>query len=180
MIRIFRRKDIVGQVAFERQKVYIGPLRARPTFRDFARETIENAVQKLFDAVSRDKQLRAHLHLQGSITFENHTNLGDNVDDMSASVEQLALVRDGTNTTPAPKRAQKAKRGKSGLADQFCVYRRSYGQNTPALAIEYKAPRKLTREEVVTGLRGEIQPARDIISQHGDGVLIQMQALHRC
>ncbi|KAI0388181.1 hypothetical protein F5Y17DRAFT_464036 [Xylariaceae sp. FL0594] len=68
---------------------------------------------------------------------------------MSASVEQLALVRDGTNTTSAPKRAQKANRGKSGLADQFCVYRRSYGQNTPALAIEYKAPRKLTREEVV-------------------------------
>ncbi|KAI0388515.1 hypothetical protein F5Y17DRAFT_452467 [Xylariaceae sp. FL0594] len=91
---------------------------------------MENAVQKLFDAASKDEQLRARLHLQGSITFENHTNLGDNVDDIAASVEQLALVRDGTNTTTqAPKRAQKAKRGKSGPADQFCIYRRSDGQN---------------------------------------------------
>ncbi|KAI0868385.1 hypothetical protein GGS24DRAFT_482524 [Hypoxylon argillaceum] len=56
------------------------------------------------------------------------------------------------------------------LADQFCVYRRrTDGRSVPALAILYKAPHKLTRDEVVTGLKGEIQPEREVINVHGQG-----------
>ncbi|KAI0095725.1 hypothetical protein GGR51DRAFT_544705 [Nemania sp. FL0031] len=73
-------------------------------------------------------------------------------------------------TTPAPKRSRRrAGRGKKGPADQFCIYRRSDGRNVPALAIEYKAPHKLTRDEVVSGLGGEIQPERDVINKDGKG-----------
>ncbi|KAI0388424.1 hypothetical protein F5Y17DRAFT_210611 [Xylariaceae sp. FL0594] len=74
-------------------------------------------------------------------------------------------------TTPAPKQARarrKARRDKKGPADQFCVYRRSDGRNVPALAIEYKGPHKLTRDEVVADLRGEIQPERDVINENGN------------
>ncbi|KAI1325805.1 hypothetical protein F5Y16DRAFT_376790 [Xylariaceae sp. FL0255] len=154
------------------------PITSETDLRHFARETVENAVQKLCDAAFEDSQLRARLDVQGSITFENHTNLGDNIKDISASIEQLAITQNNISTaTPAPRRSRKAKRGKSGPADQFCVYRKSNGQNIPALAIEYKAPHKLTRDEVVAGLRGEIQPARDVINQDGEGFAFASRAL---
>ncbi|CEI70932.1 unnamed protein product [Fusarium venenatum] len=43
-------------------------------------------------------------------------------------------------------------------ADQFYISRTSAGQRFPAVAIEYKAPHKLSRDEIITGLVGEIQP----------------------
>ncbi|GKU14114.1 unnamed protein product, partial [Fusarium langsethiae] len=52
---------------------------------------------------------------------------------------------------------------------QFCIYRTSDDKNIPAVAIEYKAPHKLRRDEIVTGLVSEIQPDRDVINQEGEG-----------
>ena len=37
------------------------------------------------------------------------------------------------------------------------------GANIPAMTIEYKAPHKLSQDEIVTGLASEIQPERDVI-----------------
>ncbi|KAI0163885.1 hypothetical protein GGR57DRAFT_451743, partial [Xylariaceae sp. FL1272] len=122
----------------------IEPIASENDLRHFARDTVEIAVQKLVGAAYRDDQLRAALNIQGSVTFESHTNLG------------------GASVDASRNRAtRKTRRGKSGPADQFCVYRKSDGRNVPALAIEYKAPHKLTRDEVVAGLLGEIQPERD-------------------
>ncbi|CAG1960520.1 unnamed protein product [Fusarium graminearum] len=53
-------------------------------------------------------------------------------------------------------------RGKGNRGDQFCIYRTSDDQNVPVVAIEYKAPHKLRRGEIVTGLVSEIQPDRDV------------------
>ncbi|KAJ3563943.1 hypothetical protein NPX13_g8018 [Xylaria arbuscula] len=57
--------------------------------RHFERDTVENAVQKLVDEAYNDEQLRARLGIQGSVTFESHTNLGDTVDAVSHSIEQM-------------------------------------------------------------------------------------------
>ncbi|KAI0399051.1 hypothetical protein F4802DRAFT_612840 [Xylaria palmicola] len=124
------------------------------------------------------RRRRPDPHDQGSVTFESHTNLGDAVVAVSESVEQMTMAEDGGTdaTTPAPKRSRPEARrkagvgtGKKGPADQFSVYRTSNRQNVSALAIEYKAPHKLTRDEVVTGLRGEIQPEHDVINKDGEG-----------
>ncbi len=154
----------------------IRPITCETGLRHFERDTVENAVQKLVDEAYNDEQLRVRLGIQGFVTFESHTNLGATIDAVSESVEGMAIAENnGTDaTTPAPKRPRpmahlKAKRGKSGPADQFCIYRRSDGRNVPALAIEYKAPHKLTRDEVVAGLTGEIQPKRDVINKDGEG-----------
>ncbi|KAI3572124.1 hypothetical protein IWW34DRAFT_584094, partial [Fusarium oxysporum f. sp. albedinis] len=40
------------------------------------RDVVENAVQKLVDATYADLTLRNHLDLNGTLTFESHTNLG--------------------------------------------------------------------------------------------------------
>ncbi|KAI0525812.1 hypothetical protein F5B22DRAFT_587847 [Xylaria bambusicola] len=152
----------------------IRPIASEMGLRHFERDTVENAVQKLVDEAYNDEQLRARLGILGSVTFESHTNLGDTVDAVSHSIEQMTMTEDvkvgADATTPAPKRARRrAGRGRKGPADQFCIYRRSDGRNVPALAIEYKAPHKLTRDEVVAGLREEIQPGRDVINQDGKG-----------
>ena len=43
--------------------------------RDFEREVVENAAQKLVDRAYTDPMLRNNFGLQGTVTFESHTNL---------------------------------------------------------------------------------------------------------
>ncbi|KAJ2971135.1 hypothetical protein NUW58_g9502 [Xylaria curta] len=135
-----------------------------------ARETVEKAVQKLVNKVHSNEQLRTRLGVQGPVTFESHTNFRNTVD---AVPEQMTIAENvgtaATTPAPKPKARRKAGRGKMGPADQVCIYRRFDGQNVPALAIEYKAPHKLTRDEVITGLREEIQPERDVINKDDEG-----------
>ncbi|KAI0388206.1 hypothetical protein F5Y17DRAFT_463959 [Xylariaceae sp. FL0594] len=141
----------------------ISPIPSEIDLRHFERDTVEEAVRRLVNEAYNYELLRVHLGILGSVTFESHTNLGDTVDAISQSVEQMTMAENtaaNATTTPAPKQARarrKARRDKKGPADQFCVYRRSDGRNVPALAIEYKGPHKLTRDEVVADLRGEIQ-----------------------
>ncbi|KAK4137285.1 hypothetical protein BT67DRAFT_372712, partial [Trichocladium antarcticum] len=59
-------------------------------------------------------------------------------------------------------------KGKDHRADRFCIDRRSDGANIPATAIEYKAPYRLSWEELATGLVSEIQPEPDVIDRNGD------------
>ncbi|KAI0436899.1 hypothetical protein F4803DRAFT_556560 [Xylaria telfairii] len=117
----------------------IHPISSETGLRYFERDTAENAIQRLVDEAHNDKQLRVRLSTQGSVTFESYTSRAGKVDAVSESV------------------------------DQSCIYRRSDGQNVPAPSIEYKAPHKLTRDEVVSGLREEIQPERDVINKGGKG-----------
>jgi hypothetical protein len=45
------------------------------------------------------------------------------------------------------------------------------------MAIEYKAPYKLSQDEIVTGLSSEIQPERDVVNKDGDGFAFAAKAL---
>ncbi len=185
----------------------INPISSEIGLRHFERDTIENAVQKLVDQAYADSKLRASLGLRGSVTFESHTNLGDAasiVSDISESIEHMSIVRDSpeevehmsivrdspeeaTTTMPGSRRQQlgpkarpkpgKKDKGKGNLADQFCIYRTSEGENIPALAIEYKAPHKLTRDDIVSGLESEIQPERDIIHKESEGFALASRSL---
>ncbi|ESZ89591.1 metalloprotease m41 ftsh [Sclerotinia borealis F-4128] len=55
-----------------------------------------------------------------------------------------------------------------GSADQFCIYNRADGKRAPVVLIEYKAPHKLPLADIVTGLKGVIQPATEIINKESD------------
>ncbi|KAM4065625.1 hypothetical protein HRG_010646 [Hirsutella rhossiliensis] len=140
------------------------PIRSELGLRDFERDVVENAVQKLVEGAHKDPLLRQSLGLAGTITFESHTNLASVEDGLSEPLQDLppgsALV------TPRPSRGpRRLARGKGGQADQFCIYRTGDGVEVPALAIEYKAPHKLTVDELITGLELEIQLDRDVINQ---------------
>ncbi|ROT39292.1 hypothetical protein SODALDRAFT_339678 [Sodiomyces alkalinus F11] len=164
---------------------FLTPISSELGLRDFERDVVEHAVQRLMERTHQDPLLRRHLRLQGTVTFESHTNPG--VDDISTSLEEMSLGQDGVNpntsasaAAPRPSAATRGRRrvrGKGNRADQFCIYRTSDGRNVPALAIEYKAPHKLSVDELATGLESEIQPDRDVINQDGEGFVFSAKAL---
>ncbi|KAF3768287.1 hypothetical protein M406DRAFT_272859, partial [Cryphonectria parasitica EP155] len=131
-----------------------------------------------------DPLLQSSLGLQGTVTFESHTNLGTPDDDpISEPMGQMSLGtgRAGASASapkpPAAPKARRRARGKGNLADQFCIYRTLDATDIPVLAIEYKAPHKLSVDEVVTGLGSEIQPERDVINKNGQGFAFTARAL---
>ncbi|KAF6782060.1 hypothetical protein CSOJ01_16035, partial [Colletotrichum sojae] len=133
----------------------LSPISSEIGLRNFERDTVENTVQKLIDEAYKNPRLRDDLGLQGTVTFESHTNLGETDDSLSEHLDRMSIERDDTgqpasaSTSPSRKPRRRA-RGKGNRADQFCIYRTSDGRNIPALAIEYKTPHKLGRNEVIT------------------------------
>jgi hypothetical protein len=178
-----------SQHQLEYVRSLLRPISSEIGLRDFERDVVENAVQKLIEKISLDPLLQSTLGLRGTVTFESHTNLG-NADDYTTPEptplgEVGASAADASTTVPtsaalpleaAPRTRRKA-RGKGNRADQFCIYQTVEGQNIPVLAIEYKAPHKLGVEELVTGLTSEIQPERDVINQDGQGFAFTSRAL---
>ncbi|EFZ04007.2 lipopolysaccharide kinase (Kdo/WaaP) family protein [Metarhizium robertsii] len=65
--------------------------------------------------------------------------------------------------------------GQSG--GSFCIYRTSECRNVPALAVEYKAPHKLSLDEIITGLEAEVQPERDVINKDSQGFVLTARRL---
>ncbi|KAK4243623.1 hypothetical protein C7999DRAFT_36041 [Corynascus novoguineensis] len=153
----------------------ITPISSEHGLRYYERDTVENAVQKLVDAVYENPVLRANVGLRGTVTFESHTNLGTINGSLSEPSESAPLsggsAGEAALAPPAVDRKRRrvaTGKGKGNRADQFCIYRISDGANVPATAIEYKAPHKLSQDELVTGLVSEIQPERDVINRDGD------------
>lgn len=160
----------------------ISPISSEHGLCYFERDTVENAVQKLISTVYDNPQLRNRLGLRGAVTFESHTNLGAANDNLSEPFEHMSLTGGSArDIAPAPttavRKPRRTAKGKGPRADQFCIYRTSNGANVPATAIEYKAPHKLSRDEVVTGLVSEIQPARDVTNKQGEDFVFASRAL---
>ncbi|KAL2689310.1 hypothetical protein Neosp_003363 [[Neocosmospora] mangrovei] len=130
----------------EQLKSTLNPVSSEMTLRTFQCKTVEDSVCMIMDAVHNDPEAREHLGLQGTMSFIDHTNIGN-------------------ITSPEAPTEQQPKRMKNCRADQLCIYQSSSEEKVPTLAIEYKPPHKLTRDEIVTGLVGEIQPARDVINK---------------
>ncbi|KAK4654407.1 hypothetical protein QC762_0065280 [Podospora pseudocomata] len=160
----------------------INPISSEQGLRSFERDTVENAAQKLFAAVSENTQLRDSLGLRGTVTFESHTNLGTVDDTLSKPLERMSLAGSratdtALTTTTAIRKPRRGAKGKGNRADQFCIYRTADGANIPAMAIEYKAPHKLSQDEIVTGLASDIQPRRDVINKDCEGFALASRAL---
>lgn len=160
------------------------PISSEIGLRHFERDVVENAVQKLVDETYKDPILREGLDLKGTVTFESHTNLGERSDSVLQSMEHMSISENDTRSLPSASttkaRGQKPRRrakGKGNRADQFCIYRTSEGRNIPTIAIEYKAPHKLSVDEITTGLNSEIRPERDVINMEGQGFTFNARAL---
>ncbi|KAJ6437065.1 phosphoglycerate mutase [Purpureocillium lavendulum] len=142
------------------------PISSEIGLRNFQRDTVENAVERLLTEVYNNPHLRTRLDMQGTVKFESHTNLGPENESISEHLENLTI--DGATIGPTVPRRRAAGKG-NRRADQFCIYRTESGRSYPSLAIEYKAPHKLSRDQIVAGLAAEIQPDRDVINKDGEG-----------
>ncbi|GJN67157.1 hypothetical protein PLICBS_001181 [Purpureocillium lilacinum] len=149
------------------------PISSELDLRNFERDTVEIAVQRLLDGVYGSERLRNDLNMQGTVVFKNHTNLGSDEESVSESLEGLTIQ--ATATTGAPRRRAKGRGNRR--ADQFCIYREKNGRSDPSLAIEYKAPHKLSLDQIVAGLGCEIRPQYDVINAEGEGFEFESKRL---
>ncbi|KAJ2906145.1 uncharacterized protein MKZ38_002860 [Zalerion maritima] len=106
--------------------------------------------KEIWDRLSIDSSFHSQ---PGTVTFESHTNLGK-ANNLSESIEHISIGEHDAGATTT-----------------------SDGRNVPALAIENKAPHKLNRDKIVTGLESEIQPERNVINKNGEGFVFASRSL---
>lgn len=159
---------------------YLDPISSELGLRHYARETVENPVRTLIEEVYKDEQLRRQLQLRGTMTFESHTNLGQQSEtSVEEAMEHMSITGPSGSRTGVTggKKADRrqlqgdtrgAGRKKAGTADQFCIYQLSDGQKIPVVSVEYKPPHKLPLAQIIAGLEGEIRPAEEVINKDGD------------
>ena len=122
------------------------------------RLVVESMVKHFFDEMEQDSEMDTSLCANGTISFENQARFREaDVGTIQRAVEGWSV----SDHTSAHRRNTRA--------DQYCVLRSKDGIARPVVAIEYKAPHKLTIKEICTGLQGEIQPERDVIDKNEDG-----------
>ena len=109
----------------------------------------------MFEEIGKDDQLQEDLGIHGRIRFENQARFRNaEVDELSGHVDKLRVSGEDPG------------RRRNTRADQFCVLRGFDDTSArPVLPIEYKAPHKLTIEEISTGLQGDICPETDVIGR---------------
>ncbi|KAI1839312.1 hypothetical protein JX266_014477, partial [Neoarthrinium moseri] len=172
------------QLDYVRSMLY--PISSETALRDFERDTVENAIRKLFSEAEKDTFLRAEFGLHGAdLTFESHTNLGNagkagNEEGVvSGPMQHLSISDDHrpAMASRAPPRARPKVKGMGNRADQFCIYKNADGQRVPVAAIEYKPPHKVSQGEILRGLRSTIEPKRDVIHQDGEGFAFESRRL---
>ncbi|KAL2377197.1 hypothetical protein RJZ90_006917 [Blastomyces dermatitidis] len=169
------KKQFLSKHQLEYVLQFITLITSESDLRYYEQEAVENQVRKIVDWITEDKTLREVFGLQGSITFKSHTNLGRAQESsLSEGVEKLSI---NSETAPSAKGKGRGRKKKEefttvtrGQADRFCIYRQDGDEHIPAIAIEYKAPHKLTQAEMITGLSEEIRPTWDVISQESEDV----------
>ncbi|KAI4120261.1 MAG: hypothetical protein LQ338_007145 [Usnochroma carphineum] len=144
----------------------------------FESTAVANMVRDVINRISGDEELRNTLGLDAgaSVSFENHANAlnAGNVE-LEARLLPNTLIQtsddhDGVQaqqppTTPAPTATAQYNHGeKLTKADNYCVYH-AKGQHRKLLyAVEFKAPHKVTKEILRTGLQ-EMDLSKDVINR---------------
>ena len=120
-------------------------------------------LSELIQKASEDNAVKHSLGLDGEIEVQDHTNLGDDSNTNLARAMQDLRLQQNAKRDP---REQSPYRHR-GTADQFCILKSNDDRSRRAVvAIEYKAPYKLTPHTVGAGLKTEIEIYKDFISQN--------------
>lgn len=148
------------------------PIYSEASLRNFERETVDNFVEKVIEALRDDETLRNEFGIQGRVIFYDRaeTPLENSIEQMTLqdaqSPQQTAITRQVRRPTQNPRRPR-TPRKRNRRADQFCVHTMANERRKPVYAVEFKAPHKVTIPELVAGLH-EMNLARDVIGQEGD------------
>ncbi|RHZ44725.1 uncharacterized protein CDV56_101514 [Aspergillus thermomutatus] len=158
------------------------PIYSEATLRNFERDTVDNFVEKIIEALQDDETLRREFGIEGRVAFYDRANsasLNDSLEQMHLNDEHDAPDQPPNTNRGRGRRkgrgeqvAQNQKIARSGWrrnrrADQFCVHLVADERQIPVYAVEFKAPHKLTVAELVAGFH-EMDLERDVINQEGD------------
>ncbi|KAL2836334.1 hypothetical protein BJX68DRAFT_250762 [Aspergillus pseudodeflectus] len=158
------------------------PIYSEATLRNFERDTVDNFVEKIIEALQDDETLRREFGIEGRVAFYDRAN-STSLDD---SLEQMHL-NDAPDAPHQPPNTNRGRGGRKGMgkqvaqsqkmahsgwrrnrrADQFCVHLVADERQIPVYAVEFKAPHKLKVAELVAGFH-EMDLERDVINQEGD------------
>ncbi|EEQ85491.1 uncharacterized protein BDCG_08760 [Blastomyces dermatitidis ER-3] len=173
------------QIDYVVTNIQNGSIYSEASLRNFERDTVDNFVEKVINALRDDEPLRHEFGIQGRVTFYDRANPSETL--LENSLEQMNLQDARTPQRPANTRhggcrgggrgggrgaAQRQKRDgtarrRNRRADQFCVHLVADERQIPVYAVEFKAPHKVTVPELVSGLH-QMDLARDVIDQEGD------------
>jgi len=174
--RVFPSPDQLDYV-----RKYHYPINSESDLRQFARDIVERPVQKLIQEMYKNEQLRKKLKVGGTLMFESHTKIETSTKLlMEEEMEHMSEPGPQNSKTTGQRVkgaimkdkwiARGVNRGIIESADQFCIYEMVDGHRIPLVMIEYKAPQKFPLGQIITGLRGEIRPAEDVINIEGNSL----------
>lgn len=152
------------------------PIYSEASLRNFQRDTVENFVEMIIEALRADETLGRELCLHGRVAFYDRANPSENTGgSLEESLEHMHVDdalpsrRQRRGRGRGRKQAQQTRpaRRRNRRADQFCVHVISNERQVPAYVVEFKAPHKLTEPELVAGLH-EVELERDVIGKEGD------------
>jgi hypothetical protein len=157
------------------------PIYSEASLRNFERDTVDNFVEKVIQALRDDEPLRYEFGIQGRVTFYDRANQSET--SLENSLEQMNLQDARTPQRHANTRHRRGRgkgrgaaqrrnrdgtaRRRNRRADQFCVHLVADERQIPVYAVEFKAPHKVTIPELVAGLH-QVDLASDVIDQEGD------------
>ncbi|CAK7274070.1 hypothetical protein SEPCBS119000_005980 [Sporothrix epigloea] len=146
------------------------PISSEVMLRSFEQRAVEDPVKKIVAAVISDTELQVKLGLGKKIVFRDHTNIGQNENSASAPATSASSKK-------STSKGKTTVRGIGGTADQFCIYTTADGSSVVKVAIEFKAPHKLTFDLVKDGYTSEIHPDRDVINKKGNDIEFKSREL---
>jgi hypothetical protein len=136
----------------------IDPIGSEDELRILQRRAVEDMVQDMYSVLVDSHGLAPDILGAGKVSFETQEGFREaEVSTLSDTRTRQAIDRDGSQQR------------RNTRADQFCVLWRKDGSARPLVAIEYKAPHKLTIQEICTGLQSDIKPEQDVIDQDDTG-----------
>ncbi|PWY66435.1 hypothetical protein BO70DRAFT_172968 [Aspergillus heteromorphus CBS 117.55] len=142
------------------------PIYSEASLRNFERDTVDNFVEHIIEALRGDDILRQEFGIEGRVAFYDRTD-STSLDQPTSSNRGRGGRKGKGKQMAQSQKSNRLGRRRNRRADQFCVHVIADEHRTPLYAVEFKAPHKLTVAELVAGLH-EIDLARDVIDQEGD------------
>ncbi|KAJ5150386.1 hypothetical protein N7492_010737 [Penicillium capsulatum] len=126
------------------EELHLGPLASEEDLRIYSSLAVENQVHRILEKLKSIPESNVAFPRLGGISFENHYN--------------------ALRERRAPDRSRPSSSSTRSNTDGFCVHQTAGGQKELLTTMEYKAPHKLTSQQICAGLR-EMDLWKDVVQQ---------------
>ncbi|KAF2216027.1 hypothetical protein CERZMDRAFT_15940, partial [Cercospora zeae-maydis SCOH1-5] len=146
---------------FEHVKEHLPRVSSEPSLQRFHSQAVDDMVKDMIARAAEDAEVRDALQLQYTVDMQDHSNIGDEGNaQLSANMQNLRLAQNEKRRA----RDQSPFRHK-GTPDQYYIATYDDDKSRRAIvAIEAKAPHKLSHRTVFRGLEKSIDVFKDVVN----------------